>query len=82
MTIVDARKGDTVVVEDEEFKKVKADKVKSLRPVFRKDGTITAANASNLNDGASALVLASQDKVTEYGLTPLARIICSSPLPY
>lgn len=78
VTIVDARKGNTVVVEDEEYKKVKADKVKSLRPVFQKDGTITAANASNLNDGASALILASQAKIDEYGLTALARIVCES----
>lgn len=78
VTIVDARKGDTVVVEDEEYKKIKPEKVSSLRPVFIKTGTVTAANASNLNDGASAVVLASQEKVTEYGLTPLAKVICSS----
>lgn len=77
VTIADARKGDTVIVEDEEYKKIKADKVTSLRPVFQKDGTITAANASNLNDGASALLLASQAKIDELGLTPLARIVCT-----
>jgi acetyl-CoA C-acetyltransferase len=81
VTIVDARKGNTVVTEDEEYKKIKVDKVAGLRPVFSKTGTVTAANASNLNDGASALILASQEKVTEYGLTPLARIICSYPPP-
>ena len=81
VTIVDARRGDTTISEDEEFKKVKADKVRGLKPVFRKDGTITAANASNLNDGASALILASQEKIAEHGLTPLARIICQSPPP-
>lgn len=87
VTIVDKRKGDTVVVEDEEYKKIRADKVKSLRPVFQSNGTITAANASNLNDGASALILASQEKIDEYGLTPLARIVCElisclSPLDF
>jgi acetyl-CoA C-acetyltransferase len=75
VTIVDARKGNTVIIEDEEYKKIKPDKVKSLRPVFQKDGTITAANASNLNDGASAIILASQEKIDQYGLTPLARIV-------
>ncbi|ORY78068.1 thiolase [Leucosporidium creatinivorum] len=75
VTIADKRKGDVVIVEDEEFKKVKLDKIPSLRPVFQKDGTITAANASTLNDGASALVLASQEKVDELSLKPLARIV-------
>lgn len=76
VTIKDARKGDTVIVEDEEYKKILPAKVPSLRPVFSKTGTITAANASNLNDGASALVLASQAKVDEYGLKPIAEVIC------
>ncbi len=76
VTIKDARKGDTVIVEDEEYKKILPAKVPSLRPVFSKTGTITAANASTLNDGASALVLASQAKVAEFGLKPLAEIIC------
>ncbi|GAA5822493.1 hypothetical protein JCM10212_002642 [Sporobolomyces blumeae] len=75
VTIPNARTGDVVISEDEEYKKVKADKVPSLRPVFKKDGTVTAANASSLNDGASALVLASQDKVDEYGLKPLAKVV-------
>ncbi|TNY19355.1 Thiolase, N-terminal domain-containing protein [Rhodotorula diobovata] len=69
------RAGDVVISEDEEYKKIKPEKVGSLKPVFKKDGTVTAANASNLNDGASALVLASQDKVSELGLTPLAKIV-------
>lgn len=82
VTIADARKGDTVVVEDEEYKKILPAKVPSLRPVFNKAGTVTAANASNLNDGASALVLMSEDKVKELGLKPLAKIICASrPAP-
>lgn len=75
VTIPNARTGDVTISEDEEYKKIKADKVPSLKPVFKKDGTVTAANASTLNDGASALVLASQDKVNEYGLKPLARIV-------
>ncbi|GAA6022998.1 hypothetical protein JCM11491_000351 [Sporobolomyces phaffii] len=75
VTIPNARTGDVVIKEDEEYKKVKADKVPSLRPVFKKDGTVTAANASTLNDGASALLLASQEKVTELGLKPLAKVV-------
>ncbi|BGP56492.1 hypothetical protein JCM8202_004612 [Rhodotorula sphaerocarpa] len=69
------RAGEVVIAEDEEYKSVKPEKVRSLRPVFKKDGTVTAANASTLNDGASALVLASQDKVSELGLAPLAKVI-------
>ncbi|ORY88314.1 Thiolase, N-terminal domain-domain-containing protein [Leucosporidium creatinivorum] len=76
VTLSDPRKGDTIVAEDEEYKKILPAKVPSLKPVFGKDGTVTAANASNLNDGASALVLANQAKVDELGLKPLARIVC------
>ena len=61
--------------EDEEYKNVKFDKIPSLRPVFSKDGTVTAANASTLNDGAAALVLMSADKAKELNLKPLAKII-------
>lgn len=69
------RKGETILIEeDEEFKNVMFDKIPSLKPVFEKDGTVTAANASTMNDGASALVLASKEKVEELGLTPIARI--------
>jgi len=69
------RKGETIIIdEDEEFKNVMFDKIPSLRPVFDKDGTVTAANASTMNDGASALVLASKEKVEELGLTPIAKI--------
>jgi acetyl-CoA C-acetyltransferase len=69
------RKGETITVdEDEEFKNVMFDKIPSLRPVFEKDGTVTAANASTMNDGASALVLASKEKVEELGLIPIAKI--------
>ncbi|HJP63107.1 MAG TPA: hypothetical protein VJ844_06670, partial [Mucilaginibacter sp.] len=51
------------------------DKIPTLKPVFKKDGTVTAANASNLNDGAAALVLMSKEKADELGIKPLARII-------
>lgn len=60
---------------DEEYTKVNFDKVRTLKPVFEKDGSVTAANASTLNDGASALVLMSGDKVKELGLKPLAKIL-------
>lgn len=69
------RKGDPVqVTEDEEFKKVMFDKIPGLRPAFTPNGTVTAANASTINDGASALVLVSGDKLKELNLKPLARI--------
>lgn len=60
---------------DEEFTNVKYDKIKTLRPVFKKDGTVTAANASTINDGASALVLMSREKAESLGVKPLARIV-------
>lgn len=70
------RKGEISMVEtDEEVNAVKFDKIPSLKTVFKKDGTVTAANASTLNDGAAALVLMSKEKVEELGLKPLARII-------
>ncbi|MGY6557916.1 MAG: acetyl-CoA C-acyltransferase [Nitritalea sp.] len=69
------RKGNvTLIAEDEEFKNVNFDKIPSLRPVFTKDGTVTAANASTMNDGASALVLVSKEKAQELGLQPIAKI--------
>ncbi len=69
------RKGDiTVVDQDEEYKNVKFDKIPSLRPVFEKEGTVTAANASTINDGAAALVLMSADKAKELNIKPLAVI--------
>lgn len=74
ITIKD-RRGETVFKEDEEYKNIKLDKVKGLRPVFEKNGTITAANASSINDGASAVVLATKAKVDELGLKPIARLI-------
>ncbi|HEY4538485.1 MAG TPA: acetyl-CoA C-acyltransferase [Faecalibacter sp.] len=69
------RKGDPILFkEDEEYKNVNFDKVPGLRAVFSKDGTVTAANASTINDGASALILMSMDKATELGLKPLAKV--------
>jgi acetyl-CoA C-acetyltransferase len=64
-----------IIEEDEEFRKVNFDKIPTLKPVFEKEGTITAANASTLNDGAAVLILASKEKVKELGLKPLARIL-------
>lgn len=73
---VPQRKGDAIIVnEDEEYKNVFLDKIPSLRPAFDQKGTITAANASTLNDGASALILASEEAVKKYGLKPMARIL-------
>ena len=70
------RKGDPIVLsEDEEYKNVKMDKISTLRPAFDKEGTVTAANASTLNDGASAVILASEEAVNRLGLTPIAKII-------
>jgi acetyl-CoA C-acetyltransferase len=63
-----------IVAVDEEYTKVNFDKLKTLKPAFEKEGTITAANASKLNDGASALVLVSEEKLKELGLKPLAKI--------
>jgi len=69
------RKGDPIIFkEDEEFKNVKMDKISSLRPAFSKDGTVTAANASTINDGAGAVVLMSREKADELGLKVLASI--------
>ena len=70
------RKGKNIIItEDEEYKKVKLDKIPNLRPVFSKEGTITAANASTINDGASALILMNMDKAIELDLNPIAKII-------
>ncbi|MEO7992170.1 MAG: acetyl-CoA C-acyltransferase [Chryseolinea sp.] len=69
------RKGNvTLFAEDEEYKNVSFDKIPGLKAVFTKDGTVTAANASTLNDGASALLLMSKEKATELGLKPIAKI--------
>ncbi len=72
---VPQRRGDAIIVsKDEEFTNVKLDKIPSLAPVFTKDGTVTAANASTINDGAAALVLMSEEKAQTLGLKPLAYI--------
>lgn len=69
------RKGEAIVfAEDEEYKNVNFDKVPQLKPVFSKEGTVTAANASTMNDGAAALILMSEEKMKSLGLTPLAKI--------
>ena len=68
------RKGDTTVSRDEGPDRIDPGKIPNLRPAFRKDGTITAASASSINDGAAALVIASADAAEAHGLTPLARI--------
>ena len=69
------RRGDSIwLSEDEEFKNIKLEKVPTLRPAFGKDGTVTAANASTLNDGAAALVVMSREKAEELKLEPLAVI--------
>ncbi|MBL3658585.1 acetyl-CoA C-acyltransferase [Fulvivirga sediminis] len=72
---VPQRRGEPLIFDqDEEYKNVNFDKIPSLRPVFSKEGTVTAANASTINDGASTLVLVSEEKLKELNLTPLAKI--------
>lgn len=72
---VPQRRGDAILVsKDEEFTNVKLDKVKELRPAFTKEGTVTAANASTINDGAAAVILMSEEKAKALGLKPLAYI--------
>lgn len=73
---VPQRRGDALVVDtDEEFTNVKMEKIPALRPAFIKEGTVTAANASTMNDGAAAVVLVSKEKAEELGLKPLAKIV-------
>jgi len=70
------KKGDVTLFEDdEEPRAVKFDKIPSLKPVFKKDGTVTAANASTLNDGAAAVILMSREKADELGIKPIARVV-------
>lgn len=71
---VKTKKGDVLFAEDEEYKNVNFEKIPGLKPVFQKDGTVTAANASTMNDGAAALVLMSKEKAEALGLKPLAKI--------
>ena len=72
---VKTRKGDVVFGEDEQFKAANFDKMPSLKPVFQKDGTVTAANASAINDGAAALLLMSAEKAKALGLKPLVKVL-------
>lgn len=72
---IKGRKGDTVVDTDEEPGRARFDKIPQLRPAFDREGTITAANASKINDGGAALILASESKVKEHGLNPIARVV-------
>ena len=72
---VSGRKGDVIVEQDEQPLNAKADKIPTLRPAFKKDGTITAANASSISDGASALVVTSGEIAAERGLEPIAKVV-------
>lgn len=72
---VKGRKGDVIIDTDEEPTKVNFEKLTTLKPVFKKDGTVTAANASTINDGAAALVIASEASVKAHNAKPLARIV-------
>ncbi len=72
---ITGKKGDvTLFSEDEEYKNVNFDKIAGLKPVFTKEGTVTAANASTINDGAAAVILMSKEKAEELGITPIAKI--------
>ncbi len=76
---VPQRRGDDLIVDcDEEYRNVKLDKIPTLRPAFDREGSVTAANASTLNDGASAVVLASEEAVAKHGLKPLAKILATA----
>jgi acetyl-CoA C-acetyltransferase len=75
---IESKKGDIFVDKDEEPERVKFEKIQTLKPVFEKDGVVTAANASSINDGASALLVMSEEKAKELGLTPLVEIIAQS----
>ena len=72
---ISGRKGDVVVDTDEGQGSARPEKIPSLRPAFKKDGTVTAANSSSISDGAAALVVMSEEKAKEMGLTPLAKVV-------
>jgi len=72
--VVKTKKGDVEFKEDEEYKNVNFEKIPALKPVFVKDGTVTAANASTMNDGAAALILMSKEKADALGIKPIAKI--------
>jgi len=76
--VVKSRKGEKTFAEDEQPAKSDTGKIRSLRPAFKKDGTVTAANASSISDGASALILMDADEAEKQGLTPLAKITAQS----
>ncbi len=75
---VKTRKGEVTVTDDEQPHNASIEKIPSLRPAFKPDGTVTAANSSSISDGASALVLASEEAIERKGLTPMARIVAHS----
>ncbi len=75
---VKSRKGETVIDKDEEPGNVKFDKISSLKPAFEKDGVVTAANSSKINDGASAVLVMSEEKAKELGLNPIAEIVAQA----
>jgi acetyl-CoA C-acetyltransferase len=76
--IIEDKKGSITIADDEEPGKVKFDKIPSLKPVFTKDGTVTAANASSIDDGAAAIVVASEEAVQKHQLKPIAKIIAQA----
>jgi len=76
--VVKNKAGDSEVDKDEEPSKVRFDKIPSLRPAFEKEGIVTAANASSINDGAAALIVTTEEKAKELGLTPLVEIVAQS----
>ncbi|MCE2754522.1 MAG: acetyl-CoA C-acetyltransferase [Ignavibacteriae bacterium] len=76
--IIEDKKGNITISEDEEPGKVKFDKIPSLKPVFTKDGTVTAANASSIDDGAAAIIVASEEAVQKHQLKPIAKIIAQA----
>lgn len=75
---ISSKSGDIIVDKDEEPGKVKYDKIPTLKPVFDKNGVVTAANASSINDGAAALLVMSEDKAKEFGYKPLVEIVAQS----
>lgn len=75
---LESKKGEVLIDKDEEPERVKFDKIPSLKPVFEKDGVVTAANASSINDGAAALLLMSEEKAKELGFKPLVELVAQS----
>jgi acetyl-CoA C-acetyltransferase len=72
---IETRKGERIINEDDEFKNINLEKFKKLRTVFKKDGTVTAGNASTINDGAAAVIMMNREKATELGIKAIAKII-------